>query len=256
MLYVVGLTAITFIFLDQTFMAFHPALIMQGQVWRLITWVFLPLSGIHIIFFAIMMYFYYLIGSTLEREWGTGKFTIFYSFGVLLNIIYGAVMWFAFDTLVPLNPAFLNLSLFFAFATLFPDFTIRLLLIIPIKIKWLAIVNAGFFIYSIAIDIVQGYLLIAFLPVVAILNYILICGDDLLSNLRPLRARRSPRVINFKKAAKKAKRDHDAQSYQRKCAVCGKTDVEYPDLEFRFCSRCNGYHCFCVDHINNHIHFE
>jgi hypothetical protein len=78
----------------------------------------------------------------------------------------------------------------------------------------------------------------------------------LLSYLRPLKVRTSPQTINFKKAAKKARRDLAGMPYRHKCAVCGRTDIEYPDLEFRYCSRCNGYHCFCIDHINNHIHFS
>jgi len=257
MLFIVIASAVAFIFSDAAlqFIAFDPILIMQGQVWRLVTWIFMPLVN-HLIFLVIMLFLYYFIGTTLEREWGTGKFTIFYVFGVLLNIIYGIIMWFAFDMTAPLDPTFLNLSLFFAFATLFPDITFRLFFIIPVKVKWLALLSAGFFVFSIVSDLIQGHLLAAFLPVIAILNYILICGDDLLSYIRPMKARASPSVINFKKAAKQAKREQDAQPYQRKCAVCGRTDVDYPDLEFRFCSRCNGYHCFCIDHINNHIHFE
>jgi len=207
-------------------------------------------------FFIISLFFYYFVGSTLEREWGAGKFTIYYLMGVLLNIIYGLVLWFGFNMPVFLNPVFLNLSLFFAMATLFPDLVIRIYFVIPVKIKWLAFLSAGFFAYDIIQAIINGFYFLAFMPVVAILNYVLICGDNLLTNLRPARARASPTVISFKKAAKKAKRESDSNPYQRKCAVCGKTDVDYPDLEFRFCSRCNGYHCFCIEHINNHIHFE
>ena len=258
MVYIVAISAVAFIFSDTvlSFFAFSPSLIMQGQIWRLVTWIFMPLSN-QILFLLITLYLYYMIGTTLEREWGAGKFTIYYIFGIVLNVIYGLIMWFAFETPVFLNPFFLNMSLFFAFATLFPDFTIRLFFIIPIKIKWLAVISAGFFVFSIIQDLIQGQFLIAFLPIIAILNYILICGDDLISYLRPMvKAKTSPKVVNFKKEAKKAKREHDAQPYQRKCAVCGKTDVDYPDLEFRFCSQCNGYHCFCIDHINNHIHFE
>jgi len=238
-----------------SFLAFHPALIMQGQIWRLITWVFLPLTG-NIIFVAIALYFYYFVGSTLEREWGTAKFTIYYIFGIILNIIYVTVMWFVVGELVYLIPNFLNLSMFFAFATLFPEVSVRLFFVIPIKVKWLGLFNAAYFIYVIVAGIIAGQIFSALLPVVAILNYIIICGDDLLSNLRPLKIRTSPQIVNFKKAARQAKRDMDEKPYRHKCAVCGRTDVDSPDLEFRYCSRCNGYHCFCIDHINNHIHFE
>ena len=50
-------------------------------------------------------------------------------------------------------------------------------------------------------------------------------------------------------------REQNSKPYHHKCAVCGRTDADHPELEFRYCSRCAGYHCFCQDHINNHIHF-
>lgn len=206
-------------------------------------------------FTALALYFYYFIGSTLEREWGTPKFTIFYISGIILNIIYGFVISF-FVPIIYLSPEFLNLSMFFAFAVLFPDFVIRLFLILPIKIKWLALVNAAFFAFSIISNAISGYIFLAILPLVAILNFLIICGDDLLKKLRPLKARTSPRAINYKRASKKAQREHLNQPYRHKCSVCGKTDTNSPDMQFRYCSRCEGYHCFCIDHINSHIHFH
>ena len=237
------------------FIAFDPIRIMRGEIWRLVTWIFIPLTN-NIFFFAITLYFYYFIGSTLEREWGAGKFTIYYLFGILLNVLYGFAMRFLLGQPVLLIPNFLNLSMFFAFATLYPEHVVRLFFILPIKVKWLAMINAGYFIYSIISEIVAGHMFFAFLPVVAILNYILICGDDLMSHLKPLKMKASPQTINFKKAAKKAKRDLADKPYRHKCAVCGKTDADYPGLEFRYCSQCEGYHCFCIDHINNHVHFR
>jgi len=237
------------------FLRFFPEeIFLKGQIWRAITWIFIPVD-FNIFFAAIALYFYYFVGSTLEREWGTGKFTIYYISGVLLNLIYGFIMY-AIGIPVELTPIYLNLSMLFAFATLFPEVTIRLFLIIPIKIKWLALFNGIFFIISIIREIINNDYFLALLPVVAILNYFLICGSELLSYIRPLKARTSPQVINFKKASRQVKRELADKPYRHKCAVCGKTDTEYPDLEFRYCSRCNGYHCFCIEHINNHIHFE
>jgi len=240
---------------DLNLLIFHPILIMRGQLWRLVTWLFLPLSG-NIFFAAIALYFYYFIGNTLEREWGMAKFTIYYLFGVLLHLIYGFVVWFAFNGVAALDPRYLNLSMLFAFAVLFPDFVIRLFLIIPIKIKWLAIFNGAYFVVMLVGGIVAGNMILAFLPLVALLNFFIICGYDLLSYIRPLKIRTSPQIVNFKKASKRAKRDLSEKPYRHKCAVCGNTDVDHPGLEFRYCSQCNGYHCFCIEHINNHIHFE
>jgi hypothetical protein len=241
--------------------AFSPELILQAQVWRLITWVFLPLAT-NPFFALIMLFFYYFMGTSLEREWGTAKFNIFYFFGVSINIIYGFIMWIIPGTgAVWLDPHFLNLSMFFAFAVLFPDFQVRLMLIIPIKVKWMALINAFFFFYMFGAGIMAGMFVEAFLPFVAILNFFLFCGYDLISRLRPAlnRPRRhsgSSNVIKFKKVSRVGKSSSSSQTYRHKCAVCGKTDTDYPDLEFRYCSRCTGYHCFCLEHINKHIHFK
>ena len=233
-------------------LSFSPSAIFRGEIWRIVTWIFLPLNN-NVFFTAIMLYFYYFIGSTLEREWGTPKFTIFYLLGILLNVIYGflmsAVLNFPFVWLIP---NYLNLSMFFAFAALFPDHKVMLFFIIPVKIKILALVNAFFFAYIFAASLFAGLIAAAFLPFVAILNFIILCGHDVMTQLFPNRPHNSNNSINFKKA----KRDMAEKPYRHKCAVCGKTDAEYPNLEFRYCSRCNGYHCFCIDHINNHVHFK
>jgi len=262
MTYIVFISAAVFIInmMDQSrsliyLLAFDPYLVLRGQVWRLITWVFLPINN-QIIFVAIALYFYYFIGSTLEREWGAGKFTIYYLLGIGLNVAYGFAAWLLRGQFFLMIPNFLNLSMFFAFAVLFPDYVVRLFFVIPIKVKWLALLNAGYFVFAIVSDLASGRTALALLPLVALLNFFIVCGDDALSHLRPLKARVSPQTINFKKAAKKARRDQDSKHYRHKCSVCGKTDTEYPGMEFRYCSRCDGYHCFCLDHINNHVHFK
>ena len=265
MTYIVFISAIVFVIRMMDMMpaehsfisliSFSPRLIMSGQIWRLVTWVFLPLNS-SVLFTAISLYLYYFIGSTLEREWGTAKFTIYYIFGVALNIIYGFLFWLITGQSVGLIPNYLNLSMFFAFAALFPDLRLLLFFVIPVKIKWLALANAAFFIYNIVIGIRAGHYSIALLPLVALLNFFLVCGDDVMEHIRPHKSRISPSTINFKRQAKKARKQYDGKPYHHKCAVCGKNDAEYPDLEFRYCSRCNGFHCFCIEHINNHVHFQ
>jgi hypothetical protein len=94
------------------------------------------------------------------------------------------------------------------------------------------------------------------LPLVGVVNYLLFCGDQLLPSLRFLKHRSSGNVVNFKRAARQARRRRERVPYTRKCAVCGRTDAEHPELEFRYCSKCEGYHCFCQDHINSHVHFK
>jgi hypothetical protein len=234
---------------------FDAGLILKGQVWRIISWVFFPNQG-NILLMALMLYFYYFIGTTLEREWGTPKFTIYYIIGIVLNIVYGFIVWAITGRTPGLSSSYINLSMFFTFATLFPDMRVMLFFFIPVKIKWLALVDAVFFVYNIIFFSIAGLYFEALIPVVAVLNFFIFCADDLLSYLRPIRARNTRQAINFRKAAKQKRHEEASKPYRHKCAVCGKTDAEYPNLEFRYCSRCNGYHCFCAEHINSHVHFQ
>ena len=113
--------------------------ILHGQVWRLVTYVFVPTEASPI-WLLVMLYFYYWIGSCLEREWGNGKFTIYYVSGMLLTAIYGVVLSAILGRDVVVSTTYLNLSMFFAFATLYPDMQVLLFFIIPIKVKYLAYV--------------------------------------------------------------------------------------------------------------------
>lgn len=234
---------------------FDPALILQGQIWRLVTWVFYPTTD-NIIFAAIMLYFYYFIGSTLEREWATPKFNIYYLFGILTHVVFAFIVWGITGNSVFINSSFLNMSMFFAFAVFYPDQRVMLFFFIPIKIKWLALFNAAFFVISIISSIIDGAYFDIIVPIAAVMNFLVFCLDDLMRYLRPYKARVSGQAINFRRAAKQKKREEASRPYRHKCSVCGKTDADYPDLEFRYCSKCNDYHCFCTEHINNHIHFK
>ena len=276
MLYIVVISAGVFIIsmMDTTGMLlpllqFSPARILRGEIWRLVTWVFCPLND-NILFTALMLYFYYFIGSTLEREWGTSKFTLYYILGIILNVVYGFLVWLVADDALKmfldnyylftglnwLAPSYLNLSMFFAFAVLFPEQRILLFFFIPVKIKWLAWVDAALFLYTVISQLVVGEVFMALIPIVAVLNFAIVCWDDITRHTRLFRSRRSAGTINFKAAAKQAKREQEHKQYRHKCSVCGRTDIDDANLEFRYCSRCNGYHCFCLDHINNHVHFR
>lgn len=241
-------------------LSFIPAYILRGQLWRLATFVFVPESSSNPLFFAITLYFYYFVGSALERQWGTARFNVFYFTGVISSLIVGVLI--ALTTGAPqlvtfpvTNMYYVNMSLFFAFATLYPDMQMLLFFIIPIKVKWLAYLDAAFFIINILQYVLGGHFFFALLPIFALLNYFLFFGDDLLSAVRH-QARRtqhqhSRQTVNFKKAVKQTQQ---RRGYLHKCCVCGRTDTDFPDLEFRYCSRCAGYRCYCMDHINNHVH--
>lgn len=230
-----------------SYLSFDAAAILHGQVWRLVTFMLYPPSTGLLAFIAF--YFYYWIGSTLEQYWGSGQFTIYFFSGVILTILYGFLIYFITGSNVRLDSQYIYLSMFFSFAALFPDMQVLFMYIIPIKMKYLAIVDAVFF----ALAVITNPFPVNLLPIVAVLNFFLFCGGDLLSHIRPNRSSRS--TVNFRKESRRIRREQQSKLYTHKCAVCGRTDVDYPNLEFRYCSRCQGYHCFCIDHINNHIHF-
>lgn len=232
-----------------SYLTFDPALILRGQVWRIISFILIPNSTG---FWAIIFfYFYYWIGSALERQWGAARFTIFVFTGVILTVIYGFVIYFATGVSYPVGAYYIYMSMFFSFATLYPDMQVLLFFIIPIKIKWLAYLDAAFFLISMLGTAFPFNLL----PLVAMLNYFIFFGDDLIKAIAPNKVRYSKSTVDFKRESAKIKREQKHMPYTKKCAVCGKTDTEYPNLEFRFCSKCAGYHCFCAEHINSHVHF-
>ncbi len=261
MLYIVIANAIVWLFgmMDTTqtlysLLYFDPALVMKGQVWRLVTFMLVPESNRPLVL-LISLYFYYFIGSSLESEWGKGKFTIYYFSGILLTVLYSLVFYWITGNRVVVTATYVNLSLFFAFASLWPEQRVLLFYIIPVKIKWLAWVDAAFFALMVVQYIRLGMFGFALLPIVAMAGYLLFFGEWLFGFVSPKRAKQKARTIQFKQAAKKAQQEQARQAYERKCAVCGRTDRDHPNLEFRYCSRCEGYHCFCEEHINNHIHF-
>jgi membrane associated rhomboid family serine protease len=258
MLFIIIGNAIVWVFtqMDTThtltgFLAFSPYHILHGQIWRIITFALVP-DYSSLLSLVISLYFYYFIGSALENQWGAGKFTIYYFTGLLCTIVYGFIVYFITGVSYSISTSYINLSMFFSFATLFPETRVLLFFFIPVKIKWLAYIDAAFFVLEVLVSPFPANLL----PVVAILNYLLFCGGWLFDIIRPANIRNKRRTVNFKREAKRVNRERARAPYNYRCELCGRTDADYPDLEFRYCSRCAGYHCYCIDHINNHIHFS
>ena len=240
-------------------LCFDRSSILHGQVWRLITYIFIPYDD-NLILLAVSMYFYYYIGRTIESQWGTFRFNLFYFSGVVITDI-AALLLGATATV-----GSLNLSLVLAFATLFPENRVLLFFIIPLKMKYLAWVYFGITIWEF---IVYPFPYNLF-PIFALLNYFLFFGSDILGILPDFLTRGRGRTKPFGSfggfSQKKQKpnpnwasayQGKDGQKpYRHKCTVCGRTDTDYPGLEFRYCSKCNGYYCYCIDHINNHAHIQ
>lgn len=213
-----------------------PSLVMRGEVWRLVTFLFVPMES-SAIWLLLTLYFYYMIGSALENEWGAFKFNIYYLIGVLGTI--GAAFVGGTGTAV-----YLNLSLIFAFAYLFPDFQLLLFFFIPVKIKYLAIFYALYLVYSFRFAPLLGLATVGG----SVVNFILFFGKDIISRLTDGRkayySRRSfeskiPKVVII-----------------HRCAVCGKTEWDDKNLEFRYCVDCDGDYEYCMDHLYNHTHVK
>lgn len=235
------------------FLTFNLHALLRGEVWRLVTFVFVPAYSSPFSL-LISLYFYYWIGSTLERQWGTAKFNLYYFSGMLLTVL-GAVLASLITGNYYLTVAgtnYVNLSMFFAFAVLFPNAQVLLFFIIPVKMKWLAYIDVGLFAVSIIRAILAQNWGGVILPVMALLNFLIFAWPTLQGWAQRKQYQHSRQAVNFKKAVHQQQKQ---QGYHHKCAVCGRTDTDYPDLQFRYCSKCVGYHCFCQDHIFSHVHF-
>lgn len=229
-----------------SYLSFDAGLILRGQVWRLVTFMVYP-PNMGLIAFLVF-YFYYWMGSTLEQVWGTPQFNVYLLIGWALTVVYGFLVYFIGGYRIRIDAQYLYLSMFFSYAALFPEQRVLLFYFIPIKIKYMALIDAAYFLVA----VLSNPFPINLLPIVAVLNFVIFFSGTLLQ-LLPRRAGNS--TVNFRRESKKIRQEQRNQLYHHKCSVCGRTDTEYPGLEFRYCSRCVGYHCFCIDHINNHIHF-
>ena len=235
------------------FLTFSLRGLMRGEIWRIITFIFIP--GFSSPFWMIVsLYFYYWIGSTLEREWGTARFTLYYLSGVLLTVI-GAVLASLITGQYDLTvggTTYVNLSMFLAFAVLFPDMQVLLMFIIPVKMKWLAIIDGAIFLLEAITSLVHGNWIGVVLPIVALLNFVVFVWPEVQRLMGRYKHQNARQTVNFRQAVR---HQQEQKGYRHKCAVCGRTDTDYPDLQFRYCSKCVGYHCFCQDHIFTHVHF-
>lgn len=234
---------------------FSPALLLRGQIWRLATFVFVPSGGGLLFFFYC--YFTYSMGRTLERQWGTAKFTCYYLGGALLTAVGAIVVSLLARVDVAVYSASdVTFAMFLAFAVLFPDATFMLFPIpIPIRARYIAYFDLAYFAVMIVLPIVRGAWYSCIVPLMALLNVAIMIWPEMSSFLK-LDQMRAKQATHFHNTTANTRREaQQANSGVRRCAVCGRTNLTNPELEFRYCSRCVGYHCFCSDHIFSHVHF-
>lgn len=251
------------------YLTLNPYLIVRGQIWRLVTWILIPPSTGNILTTLLMLYFYWSLGTTLERTWGTYRYNVYILSGMLFTVI-GAfvsmgISYFMYADAWSLmtqagslffSTYYINMSIFLAFAVTFPNMQVLLMFIIPIKIKWMGIVYGILILY----EFIQGgsvyagtYLLdcsmFARIAIVSsLLNFVVFYFTSRRVLLSP---KQMHRRAEFKREVRQA-----AKITRHKCAICGRTDESNPELEFRFCSKCNGNYEYCQEHLFTHQHVQ
>jgi hypothetical protein len=210
-----------------------PARVFAGEWWRLFTFPFIPPdASLFFIFFAL--YAFYLMGGALEGHWGAFRYNVFLLMGYLATV--------AASFLTPYQPAsniFIGGSVFLAFAALYPEFQFYIFFIIPVKVKWLAIITwIGY-----GLSVMTGTWSTRLLVIASISNYLLFFGRDIWWKMR----------TGKRKMSAQAKALTGTGDSFHRCASCGKTDVTHPKMDFRYCPDCGGLG-YCMDHINEHQH--
>ncbi len=252
------------------YLTLNPYLICKGQVWRLVTWIVVPPSSGNILTTLLMLYFYWSLGSTLERVWGVYRYNVYMFLGMILTVVgsflamglsylmYGD-MWVLMSQAGALcfSTNYINMSIFLAFAVTFPEMQVLLMFIIPIKVKWMGILYGVMIVWEFVSGAYvslgsMGVLDVSMFSRIAILfslfNFILFFFTSRRLIISPKQMKRRQ---EFKREVRQAR-----AVTRHKCAICGKTDETDPDLEFRFCSKCNGNYEYCQEHLFTHRHVE
>ncbi|HJC81289.1 hypothetical protein [[Ruminococcus] torques] len=235
----------------------EPALIVRGQVWRLVSWVLIPPTRYPIsLLFLILLY--YSLGTALERTWGTFRYNVYIFSGLIFTVlgvfILYAVYFFGFHVELPLSLAgmvstnYITMSIFLAFAAIYPEMEVYLYFILPIKMKWMALVYAAMALYY----FIRGGIVTRVAIGASLLNFVIFFLSS--RNMRRFSPKERVRKAKFKRQS--APHMHYSNGAKHRCAVCGRTELDDPCLEFRFCSKCNGNYEYCQDHLFTHEHVK
>ena len=245
------------------FLTLNPYAIMHGQVWRLVTWILIPPDSSNLFFVLLMLYFYYSLGTSLERTWGTYRYNVYIFSGMLFTIIgsflmmgycylvrpadmvaYGPSVFFS--AVSPLfSTYYVNMSIFLAFAATFPEVQVLLMFIIPIKVKVLGIIYGVMLIAN----FIQGSAYSRFAMAASLFNFVVFWITS--KNHIHMSPKQVKRRQEFRREVKR-----NTGVTKHKCAICGRTELDSPDLEFRFCSKCNGNYEYCQEHLFTHQHVK
>ena len=245
------------------FLTLYPYAIIHGQVWRLVTWILIPPDSSNLFFVLLMLYFYYSLGTSLERTWGTYRYNVYIFSGMLFTIIgsflmmgycylvrpadmvaYGPSVFFS--AVSPLfSTYYVNMSIFLAFAATFPEVQVLLMFIIPIKVKVLGIIYGVMLIAN----FIQGSAYSRFAMAASLFNFVVFWITS--KNHIHMSPKQVKRRQEYRREVKR-----NTGVTKHKCAICGRTELDSPDLEFRFCSKCNGNYEYCQEHLFTHQHVK
>lgn len=251
------------------YLMLDPFLVLKGQVWRLVTWILIPPDSSNIFFVLITLYLYYSLGGLLERIWGTYKYNV-YLFSGLLFTILGAFVLCGYSVLMGAQPTmytglyllnngsavyfgqfstyYINMSIFLACAASIPDVQVLLMFIFPIKVKWLGIVYG----IILLVNCIQGGIATWIVVIFSLLNFLVFfLRSKGKMHLSVGQIKRQQEFHQKMRAAGQTK-----GITRHKCAVCGRTELDGDDLEFRFCSKCNGNYEYCQYHLFTHEHVK
>lgn len=212
-----------------------PSSVLRGEIWRLVTFIFIPpaSSPIWIIF---ILSFYYTMGTSLEQTWGSFKFNMFYIVGMASTIMM------AFATGLGATSLYLNLSLLLAFAFVFPNYEILLFFVLPVKVKYLAWLNWAFLLLVLLTNPLSEKLMV----IAALTNYALFFGKETwIAVCRKNTAAANRRRFSAESVISPAKHE---------CALCGKTEQSDPKAVFAICKICDGQREYCDRHLEKHPH--
>lgn len=238
-------------------------MIAKGQIWRLITFI-IPYDTLNnILFFAISTYFYYMIGNTLEQNWGAFRLNLYFFAGMFFNIIGSLIVYLVFHVNLSFSTitamSYICSSLFFAFAALYPNMTFYIYFLIPIKAKYMAWFQGAIYIYSIYNYISSGQVFMVLPMVMALANFLIFFFAS--RNYRKISPYEMKRKATFRRQMNEGKNPDNVTQFKgrnvvtrHKCAVCGRTELDGDHLEFRFCSKCDGNYEYCMDHLFTHEH--
>jgi len=211
-------------------------LVASGEIWRLVTHLLVPPTQ-SVIWLFFFLYLLWIYGNALEREWGAFRFNVFYFSGAVLTTIGGLLFQGGQGTL---GGVYLSATVFFAFATLFPNFELLLFFILPVKIKWLALLSAGIF----AVQFIEGTGAVRAVILLSLGNYLLFFGRPFLETFTYRRRREQFRS---------SMASTTSGAFHR-CASCDRTEKDDNELEFRVCTDCEGGREYCLEHLNTHEH--